>query len=114
MLALSIRQPFAAAIFAGLKPLEYRTWPTEHRGPLLIHASARRPSPADLEDFPDLEGADLPTRVLLGVVQLVDCELGMEALLDGGKVISDPEYWWHLANPRAFAVPIPYKGRLRL
>jgi hypothetical protein len=38
MKALSIQQPWAALIVAGVKPVENRSWRTAHRGPLLIHA----------------------------------------------------------------------------
>lgn len=37
--ALSVRQPWAALIAAGVKTVEVRTWPTRRRGPVLIHAS---------------------------------------------------------------------------
>ena len=36
--ALSIKQPWAALIVAGLKTVEVRTWPTRRRGRVLIHA----------------------------------------------------------------------------
>lgn len=36
---LSVRQPWAFAIARGWKPIENRSWPTDYRGPLLIHAS---------------------------------------------------------------------------
>jgi hypothetical protein len=39
MKALSIRQPWASLIIAGIKPVENRTWKSNYRGPLLIHAS---------------------------------------------------------------------------
>jgi hypothetical protein len=42
MKAVSIKQPWASLIAAGVKTLEIRQWPTEHRGPLLI-VSSRRP-----------------------------------------------------------------------
>ncbi len=38
MKALSVKQPWAWAIFHG-KDVENRTWTTNYRGPLLIHAS---------------------------------------------------------------------------
>ncbi len=38
MRALTIRQPWAWAITCGLKRVENRTWSTNYRGPLLIHA----------------------------------------------------------------------------
>ena len=36
---LSVRQPYAALICAGVKTVENRTWKTDYRGRLLIHAS---------------------------------------------------------------------------
>jgi hypothetical protein len=41
MKALSIRQPWAHLIANGIKTIENRTWRTDYRGPLLIHAGAR-------------------------------------------------------------------------
>lgn len=38
MKALSIRQPWAWLIVNGHKDIENRTWPTQRRGPILIHA----------------------------------------------------------------------------
>src|SRR4051794_39991044 len=42
MKAVSIKQPWASLIATGIKTLELRAWPIEHRGPLLI-CSSRRP-----------------------------------------------------------------------
>ena len=39
MKALSIRQPWAWLIAEGHKDVENRTWRTDYRGPILIHAS---------------------------------------------------------------------------
>lgn len=39
METLSVRQPYATLIVAGVKETEYRSWPTKHRGPLLIHST---------------------------------------------------------------------------
>jgi hypothetical protein len=36
---ISVRQPYAAFICAGIKEVENRTWKTDYRGKLLIHAS---------------------------------------------------------------------------
>jgi hypothetical protein len=36
---LSVRQPYATLICAGVKTVENRTWKTDYRGKLLIHAS---------------------------------------------------------------------------
>lgn len=39
--ALTIRQPWASLIAAGVKTIETRGWSTRYRGPLAIHAGAR-------------------------------------------------------------------------
>ena len=38
LLALSVKQPWAALLVAGVKAVEVRTWRTSRRGPVLIHA----------------------------------------------------------------------------
>lgn len=38
MKALSVKQPWAWAIIHAGKDIEKRTWRTDYRGPLLIHA----------------------------------------------------------------------------
>lgn len=40
--ALSVRQPWASLIAAGRKSIEIRTWRTDYRGPLAIHAAGAR------------------------------------------------------------------------
>lgn len=44
MKAISIRQPWAWLIVNGYKDIENRSWNTKFRGPVLIHASSRRPT----------------------------------------------------------------------
>lgn len=96
MRALSIRQPWVELIFRGDEPIEYRTWKTNHRGPLLIHASRT----VEYEDVEDLgwTAEALPTGALVGVVEVTNC-----TEVEGG-------YAWHLAKPKRFPKPIPYKG----
>lgn len=43
MKALTIRQPWASLIAAGVKTIETRSWSTEYRGPLAIHAGKAKP-----------------------------------------------------------------------
>ncbi|TKY81796.1 ASCH domain-containing protein [Pectobacterium polonicum] len=50
MKALSIRQPWAWLIVNGYKDIENRTWNTKYRGPVLIHASSRKPTKAEVEE----------------------------------------------------------------
>jgi hypothetical protein len=55
MLALSVRNPWAWAILAGLKRVENRSWPTNHRGLLVIHIARTVDALADIKEAdPDL------------------------------------------------------------
>ncbi len=42
MKALSMWQPWASFVAAGIKTVETRSWSTEHRGPLLICSAKRK------------------------------------------------------------------------
>jgi hypothetical protein len=50
MKALTLHQPWASLIAEGVKTIETRSWSTKYRGPLAIHAAARRPDVEMLED----------------------------------------------------------------
>ena len=74
VLALSLKQPWAALVVLGYKRIEIRPWPTSYRGLLLIHA-ARQPDP---RSFPwPIPDAARPWSQLrggiIGQVELVNC-----------------------------------------
>ena len=48
-LCLSMHQPWASLLVYGLKRIEGRGWPTEHRGRLWIAATAKTPTPEEVE-----------------------------------------------------------------
>lgn len=85
MKALSLHQPWAAAVAIGAKRVETRTWRTSYRGRLAIHASAKA-IPASLWPYlmrphwmaalaPVLadDGDRMPYGAIVGVVELVAC-----------------------------------------
>lgn len=125
--ALTVRQPFASLIMAGVKTTENRTWRTNYRGPLVIHAGARddreamlrladarRPRHHSGQGCEPLEGLTaplpyLPRGALLGTVELIDCVRDSESdwAIEG--------LWhWQLVDPQPFETPIPARGRLGL
>ena len=59
MKALTIWQPWASLIAGGAKQYETRSWATQYRGPIAIHAAARYirkwDLPADLAKVADVE-----------------------------------------------------------
>ena len=96
MRALSIRQPYAEQIMRGQKTIEYRSKKTNIRGRIYIYASLT-PGSEEAFDEMNLKVGDLPTGVLIGTVELVDC-LG-----------DYDDYEWHLARPERLPKPIKPK-----
>ncbi|MEK6418463.1 MAG: ASCH domain-containing protein [Burkholderia gladioli] len=119
MKAISIRQPWAWLIAAGLKDIENRTWRTSYRGPILIHAAKgmTRDEYEDVDFWLSDEGfaITLPAREtlhrggIIGVAELVNCfEWGV-----GASPWHMPgQYGFKLENFRALPSFVPYKGRL--
>jgi hypothetical protein len=72
---LSVRQPWAHLIVAGLKRVENRSWSTRWRGPVLIHA-ALRPGETPVQQierkFRITIPRDLPRGGIVGMAGLAD------------------------------------------
>ena len=121
--ALSISQPWAWAILAGHKRVENRTWRTHYRGPLLVHAGTTRRCLSHAVPF--LRGQNLIVpqpeddpaasfRAILGVVEVVDCQLyGQSPELHDDPMAEGP-WCWIVDRPRPFPQAIPYAGALGL
>jgi hypothetical protein len=96
-MGLSIRQPHAEAIMRGVKRIEYRSGPTKIRGRVFIYASLGRYSAkAEAEmmadyGIEDVACDELPRGVLIGTVELFDC--------DGGN--------WHVRKPERAEKLVP-------
>jgi hypothetical protein len=115
MKALSVRQPWAGLIVAGLKDIENRTWTTRYRGPLLIHASQRADS-VMLCDVARDYGVTLPRQTAASFLRTGGI-VGMVDLID--VVEQHHSNWFHgpygfvLANARALPFK-PMSGKLML
>lgn len=114
MKILVIRQPWAWLIVHGDKDIENRTWKTHYRGPLLIQASAGRPTKRMLEEariYARKRGVELPdefdTGGIVGRVQLDDCVVASRSKWFDGPV------GWVLSKPRKLRF-IALKGQLGL
>jgi hypothetical protein len=105
MKALSIRQPHAEAIMRGIKDVEYRSRPNRIRGRIFIYASLGRYSAADeakmLEDYgmEDVNANDLPRGVVVGTVELFDCD-------EGDWKLRNPERAEQLLVPKEHPQPV--------
>ncbi len=108
--ALSLRQPWAWLVINGYEDIEKRSWRTNHRGRLLIHASSSSAwiNSEFVETIRRDYGVALPAKFdlggIVGVVEVTDC------------VKRHPLKWkfqdswgWVLENPRQLAFR-PCKG----
>jgi ASCH domain len=115
--ALSIREPFASAVLLGIKPVENRSWKTEYRGPLLIHASKKfADSYRDANIYPD--GTPLPDGYyfgcLIGIVDLAGIYSGSSSPFWDNPWANRKSFHLHLSKPRFFADPLEMPGQVRL
>lgn len=114
---ISLKQPYAWALFNG-KDIENRTWRTNHRGLLLIHASASKSKSYWIEAAKVCyqQGLVVPGQsfltygAIIGAVEVVDCRWS-----DDVKGWGFAQHWhWKIENPRLFREPVPAKGTLGL
>jgi hypothetical protein len=113
--ALTVRQPWADAIVHLGKDVENRSWRTNYKGMVLIHASAKRDRDphgllAELMPRPPSQAVldQLPTGCVIGVADLFDYVRDSES-----KWASKGQWHWRLRNVRAIR-PVPCAGQLGL
>lgn len=136
MKAFTIKQPWASLIIEGIKDIENRTWKTNFRGRVLIHASAKQCEIKGLLSVPQQEYVmiKIPDKMplqniitngaIIGSVEIVDCVINHTSIWaektepkyltteKGREMQIKPTYNWVLANPIKFPEPIPCKGKL--
>jgi hypothetical protein len=129
MKALTIKQPWAQLIALGLKDVENRTWKTNFRGRIYIHASMK-PVPFNgmgngvkfstdqlrlIFKLPENRGERYPDAMskyvnsaIIGEVDIVDC------VTDSTSIWAQPGHWhWILANAVHYDKPVlKVKGAL--
>jgi len=131
MKVLSVQQPWASLIVAGIKDVENRTWkPKEMPGRILIHASKKCSMRTvgneplewvqeilneqlfgNLPNFPDM-----PDGAIIGyvTVEAVDQD-NARSIWASGDSNEEGLYYWHLKDAYVFDEPIMgIKGKLHL
>ena len=89
MKVLSIREPYASLILSGVKKIETRSWKTNYRGELYIHASLGKSSPS-----PEVMKLVLYTNpgYILCKAMLVDCIYMTKEYVEQMKKDNPTEY----------------------
>lgn len=123
MKVITIKQPFASLIAEGLKEYEFRTWKTNYRGEILIHAGKGIDKKA-MKKFEQYH-LEYPSGCIIAKAYLSDCikinnekrsELKEKNPLVYSGVIKDLEwegYGFKLENVTKIK-PIPINGKLSL
>lgn len=123
MKAISLWNPWADAMRLELKRNETRSWPTNHRGDLVICSAKRALDGAGLALAQEQNIAVTGFGFALCVVELFDC-VKSEAFLSGMLELSEQEQtlgnytygrWiWRTRNCRPIETLIPVIGRQQL
>lgn len=71
MKTITIKQPYASLIAAGIKKYEFRTWKSKYRGKLLIHAGKGIDKKA-MEKFKNYN-LEYPSSCIIAICDMVDC-----------------------------------------
>lgn len=135
--SISLHQPWASLMAIGAKTIETRSWATNHRGPLAIHAAKNTSNFGLLNDYefcyPLVEAGlvtydrenrfvshQLPLGALVAIGELVDCRPTASLLktlsdLEYGYGNYEPQRWgWMFEKLRALPTPVPFRGAQRL
>lgn len=137
MKAITVWQPWAGALAAGIKANETRSWPTKYRGPIAIHSAKKsfhecwlryttdeaKEAICWLLDLPKIFNCEehFPLGCVLATAELVDCieitpeyvaTLSPDELALGDYTLG--RYAWQLRNAVLLPKPIPVKGGQRL
>lgn len=122
MKVLTIRQPWASLIIEGYKKYEFRSWKTNFRGELLIHAGKG----VDKDAMKRLEKyipKDMPTGKIIGKVKMTDCiktspEFYKKIRKDNAEVyarsVFKEEFAWQVEVVEKYDKPIEINGKLGL
>jgi hypothetical protein len=105
MLCISVREPWATAIFSLGKNVENRTWRTTYRGRLCIHVSTGKVERADLA-FLKLRACDLalPPGCIVGFVDLYGITAGSRSQW------ARRDCWHWLLRDAVLIEPVRWRG----
>lgn len=119
MKALSVRQPWAAALADGQKKIEFRSRPINYRGKLLICASKSGEDFFIEPAFGEFKGKKvfLPKGVMMVVVNIIDCRPTTDEDLKefGAPDSKDGWFSWIIDEEEGYTViPREVKGKVSL
>lgn len=122
MKVLTISQPWASLIMTGLKQYEFRSWKTNYRGKILIHAGLGEDK-KDTERLNKYIKEPLPKGKIIGAATITDCikvdeSFKSKRMKENSVVYATSPYTeayaWKLEDVELLDSPIEVKGKLGL
>ena len=115
MKVLTIREPYATLIAKGLKKYEFRTWNTNYRGDIYIHAGKSFFKSHKNFEFSYRPGEIVAIANIADVIKL-DKEIGKKIHDENPQVygLNEDGYAWVLNNIRPITTNKIIKGKLGL
>lgn len=140
MRAITLWQPYASLVAAGIKRIETRSWSTDYQGPLLIHAAKRPMTPTELSIIEEISNvlsneeqtavssakrsqlpsiADMPLGAIVAVTSIVEIKRTSKVFpFDEVEKYcgdwSDGRFAWALDPSFPLSNPLPAKGGQKL
>lgn len=121
MKALTIKEPWASLIINGYKEYEFRSWKTNYRGKILIHAGMNIDKDM-ISIFKDYNLKYMRS-CIIGEADLVDCILVDKEFINNLREINPivyaqsnhiETYAWKLENVKKYDNVVYAKGKLGL
>lgn len=120
MKVLTLKQPWATLVAEGIKKYEFRSWKTNYRGKILIHAG----SGIDKEKMKKFDKLKLtyPSKRILAIVEIEDCleiddELNRKIISEKNIAYGNKKrsgYAWKLTNVEKVNYDYEINGKLGL
>lgn len=120
MRVITLKQPWASLVAAGIKKYEFRSWNTKYRGKILIHAGAGVEK-KELDRFKHLN-LDYPKERIIAEVEIVDSikldeELNKKIIAENNIAYGSKTregYAWKLDNIKPINSDKVVKGKLSI
>jgi len=120
MKVITLKQPWATLVAEGIKKYEFRTWKTNYRGKVLIHAGAGIEK-KELDKFKELN-LEYPSKRIIAEAEIEECleldnKLNDKIIRENNIVYGSKRrtgYAWKLKNIKKINIDKEINGQLGL
>ena len=118
MKAITIWEPYASAIAKGIKKFETRSWKTNYRGTIAIHASLKKINNKHLILAKQCKIEDLKYGTIVAIAEITDCIFMTKQFISTQTPLerqlgnwTEGNYAWKLENIRVVNSTLLIRGK---